>query len=61
MPKYKNISDQVQVIVEVGEFKPGEEFETEKEINNPNFELIGQAKRFTGVDPVTETPKRGNK
>lgn len=55
--KYKNISDQTQVLIGYGEFKPGAILETDEPISNINFQLIEAGKKYTGVDPVTEVNK----
>lgn len=58
MAKYKNISDQTQVLMGIGEVKPSAIIETDVEINNPNFQKIEAGKTLTGVDPVTEVTKK---
>ena len=44
MTKYKNITDQDLTLPEIGEVKAGEVIETEKEINNQNFEIVAEEK-----------------
>lgn len=56
--RYKNISDQTQAIINVGEVAAGAVIETEQEILNPNFELVVDSKTMLGVDPKTPMPKR---
>lgn len=56
--KYKNISDQKQVLMGIGEVAPDAIIETDTEINNANFQKIEAGKTFTGVDPVTEVTKK---
>lgn len=51
--KYTNTSKMKQVIIGVGEVKPGKVIETDQEINNPNMRMVG-------VDPVTK-PKSTKK
>lgn len=44
MTKYKNISKETLALIGVGLFKPNEVFETNKDINNPNFVEVGEQK-----------------
>jgi len=37
---YRNISNVTQSLIGVGEIKAGETIETDKVIENPNFELV---------------------
>jgi len=55
--KYKNISDQELVIMNVGVVKPGEEIEVDYPIENPNLQLV-TGKSMVGIDPVTQAPNR---
>jgi len=47
--KYKNISNQTQALIGFGVVEPDGIIETEEEINNPNFELVKQEPRKTGI------------
>ena len=55
--KYKNISDQKIVIINVGEVAPGETIETDEPVNSPNLEQVKDA-RMVGVDVATQPKKR---
>lgn len=37
---YKNVSPLAQDLIGYGHFEPGQEFETENELNNPNFQEV---------------------
>ena len=57
--KYKNITTLTQVIPNIGSVDPGAFIETEKEINNSNFELVVESKQQ--VVPVVEPePKKSD-
>jgi hypothetical protein len=45
--KYTNNSESKQAIIGIGEVEPGKTIESESEINNPNFSMVG-------IDPVTK-------
>lgn len=56
--RYKNISEQEQMIIGVGVVKAGEVIESDTVIENPNFVLVPEkGKRMVGVDPVTPQPE----
>lgn len=44
MYKYKNTSNQDQIVPGVGEAKAGEEIVARAPIENPNFEYVGEVK-----------------
>jgi hypothetical protein len=44
MPKYKNVSNQKQVIPEVGEVEPGGTIESDRELLNSNLELVRETR-----------------
>lgn len=52
--RYKNISDQQQTVIGVGEVGPGGSIETLEPINNPNFEQVA-------ADDKQQPAKKGGK
>lgn len=54
--KYKNISQSVQMLSNVGVFQPDEEFITDRVIENPNFKYIGEAEATQETPANPETP-----
>lgn len=56
--KYKNISDQELVIMNVGVVKAGEIIEVDFPIENPNLQLVTKkSESMVGIDPVTPKPE----
>jgi hypothetical protein len=53
--KYKNQSEQPQVLVGYGKVEVGKTIESNEPIHNPNFVLVGSNRRMTPA----ETPKQG--
>jgi hypothetical protein len=52
---YKNISDQTQVVPNVGECRPGETITSSERIHNDNFQLTDTKEKKQEVAP--EKPK----
>lgn len=50
--RYKNVSDQDQDIIGLGLVPAGAEFTTSIEINNPNFEKLGDTPAETPAAPA---------
>ena len=56
MYKYKNISQSQQTLATRGVVESGATIESDVEINNPNFEIVGDDRKI-GIDPVTKHKK----
>jgi len=55
MAKYKNISGKTLTLIGIGIIKPDEVFETEQDINNPNFVKVNEQKVETKEEEKTKT------
>lgn len=56
MYKYKNVSNQDQIVPGVGEVKAGGEIEAHAPIENPNFEFVSQTNNQGVVGTEAQQP-----
>lgn len=61
--KYTNKSKMPQVVIGVGEVKPGKEIESDHPINNPNLTMVGVASPAKPVSQkeLEKKAKKANK